>query len=44
MAPQHLAVATRVAGDRDLHRLALSGASVVDAASVLWTDIEGFAG
>jgi tRNA(Arg) A34 adenosine deaminase TadA len=40
MAPQHLDVATRVATHRSLRSLVLRDASVVDAASALWTDVE----
>ena len=40
MTPQYLDVATRVAGNRDLRRLASNGAGVLDAASALWNDIE----
>jgi tRNA(Arg) A34 adenosine deaminase TadA len=44
MTPRYLDVATRVSSGRELHHLALRGASVIDAASALWTDVEALAG
>jgi hypothetical protein len=44
MTPRYLDVATRVAGGGELQRMVLSGAGVVDAASMLWSDIEALVG
>jgi tRNA(Arg) A34 adenosine deaminase TadA len=44
MTPRYLDVATRVVGSGELQRMVLSGAGVVDAASMLWSDIEALVG
>jgi len=43
LSPEHLRVASRVASDRNLRRLADGRATVLDAAATLWKDVESLA-